>query len=295
MMRSSRLRIILAGCLLAFTAVFGGQLHAFTLFPIPEGVDAVAVVHNHSGIALEDFILKNPFVGKMELENYQNFLKATSMNPLRDISAFQAMVKFTEPQPEALLAISGQFDSEKITATMKLMGQEKVTEEKVGDMTVLVVKGGNVGFCFLEKSLAIGGSMGLLKGFIEARKTSASDPDFAPLVSQFNEKAYFTVMAAGPGLFEKIKKEPRHPTKPIELWMREYLIGDFSPKTVFGNLLDDKLEFVMTYDRAEAKDLKIHFLIEHSDAKLRIQTILAELLKALPDLKKKAAPSSTDG
>ncbi len=106
---------------------------ALTLQPIPEGMDVVVSIANHSDLPLQDLVTNNPMVPPPARDMFENFLKAVSFNPLTDITALQFLGAIEKKQ--MVVVASGKFDTEKIMAQIKLVGEQKFEPAQGGGQT----------------------------------------------------------------------------------------------------------------------------------------------------------------
>ncbi|NLI76438.1 MAG: hypothetical protein GX442_08355 [Candidatus Riflebacteria bacterium] len=258
---------------------------------IPEGIDVVVILANHTNLPLQDLVDKNPLIPPPAKDMFSNFTKAVSFNPLTDISGIQAMLDIDGKA--GLVVASGKFDVEKITAQVKLAGTDKVTPTQFGTVQGLVAKDGKAAMCLPDASTFVGGTPDLVGKYVEAAAARTPNEAYAPLLAKASDKAYVTVMAAGDSLGklilekfqEKANKRELPPQKAIlRDWAQKYFLFEFTGKSLLAQQADNHFELWLTYDRPEAKDCVYHLLSENTDARFRIDTAFQEFIKVLSTL-----------
>ena len=297
-----RLSFFLAAFFVFSFAVLG---QANALQVIPDGIDIVLAVSNHASLPLQDLVTNNPMIPSKNKEMFGNFVKAVSFNPLSDITSIQVMGQIANKA--VLIVATGKFDSEKLMAQLKLVGENKMESSKINDLPAIVSKDGKDALCFLDASTVVAGTPDLLKVFLAANTGKKSSDAYAPLLAKASDKAYFTVMASGNALGkailtaieEKAQKRQLPPGKEaLRGWCHKYFLSDITGKSLFAQQLDDKFELWATYDRSDSKDCTYHFLSENTDPHFRIDNAFKELLKtlaALPAPVEKDKMPATDG
>jgi len=279
--------------------VFAGAGFAVQFDPIPEGINIVVLVKNHSNLPLASLLEKAP-LPKEAKDKIDALINETAFNPLRDVAQVQVMVKKAEERrnDEVVIVLTGKFDKEKIPAFLKKINLP-IDETKIGEQPYWVSKDGKGGLVIFDSEKAALGKPEAVKGFIETRAGKAPSAAFDSLKSMTNEKAYVTLLVGGAEFLKnemaknKEKRERRrkanddmpHARNQVRTWLEDYLTGDVAPQGLFANILDDKIEAKLLYDRGESKGNFAHLLIEISDPKIKIDAIFQEFLKILPELK----------
>lgn len=274
----------------------------FALEPVPAGMHLVLVVHNHAGLKLSELVEANPMLPPAGKELFGNFVKATSFNPLTDVQAVQVMVRLVDLKPHPVVAATGRFEVDKLTAQIKLLGNQEIVEAKVGPHTVLKDRRGQAALCFVSNALVVAGVPTLVDEFLAARQTRPDNGELAPLLAKFNPKAYVTLMVAGADLFKEAlaKGEEKRAARgrkrnAAEEWLYQYLTGDFTGHSLYAHLLDDRVEAWLTYDRGANQNVTIHLLAENTDPKLHLADFFAAVVKMLPTLPAQPGHGSAGG
>lgn len=293
MLQRSRIALFLVGLsLITFAA--GGP--AFGLQLIPDGIDVVVAINNHSSLPLQDLISNNPMVPAQGKEIFQNFVKAVSFNPVTDISSIQLMVQIGNKA--GVVVATGKFDTEKLLAQLKLVGEKNLDSSKINELPAIVTKDGKAALCFPDATTVVAGTPDLVKAYLAAAADKKANAAYTPLLAKASDKAYFTILAAGDTLGKailaaieaKAQKRQLPPAKEaLRAWCHKFFLGDITGKSLFAQQLDDKFELWLTYDHAAAKDCTYHFLSETTDPNYRIDNAFREFLKALATVPAPAA------
>lgn len=274
---------------LVFSAVSGSTME---MAPIPDGADIVIVVNNHSGLPLHDLLAVAPIPAPVR-DKMQEFFSQTSFNPLKDIRHVQLMVKKGETKREdnAVFVLSGSFNQAKIMEFVKGKFGQGFAEEKVGSYNLLSSKDGKGGLCFLSDARVALGSLPAVRVFLDAAAGTGLSREYDELKGMAHEKAYVALMVGGRSfLATEMKKNSERrqarlersqkPHAQMMKQMSEYIAGDATPKGIFAQLLENRLEARIMYERDGAAS-SVQAEIEVKDARITVEKLFAEVLKAL--------------
>ncbi len=302
-------KIMLACVLFALVSVFPGL--ALELEPIPAGADIVVFVNNHSGLPLGDLLTSAP-LPEMAKQKIDEFIAATSFNPLKDISRIQAMIKkgATKREDNAVIVLSGAFNKEKIVGFIKEKTGKELSEEKLGEYNVFKSPDGKGGLCFVDSGRVAFGTFAALSVYLEARGGKELSKDFDELVKNFDDKAYAGLMVSGSEYLQQEIEKSRERRQarmerlgrgpnPVAAWLETYLNEGVEPQGIFAQLQNNRLEGKIFYNRADSKGLFAHAVFEVNDPKLTIEKMFGEFIKALgtmpaPEPKEKAPAKAPD-
>lgn len=269
-------------------------VQALELEPIPEGADIVVVIDNHSGLPLHNILAAAP-IPEMAREKMNEFFSATSFNPLKDIRRVQLMVKkgASKKEDNAVAVLSGSFNPAKLQEFIRSKLGQGVDEEKSGDLTIFTAKDGKVALCLIDGSKAAIGTPPALKVFLDARSGSGLSQEYAELKKLLHEKPYAALMIGGKEFLKKemaknrekrkARLERRADRNPVGKMLEEYLTEGVEPVGVFAQLLDNRIEAKIFYDRNGNKN-SLNAMVEIIDPKITIDKLFGEILKALPEM-----------
>lgn len=301
-------RKIMLACVL-FALVSGFPALALELEPIPAGANIVAFVNNHAGLPLGDLLTSAP-IPDMAKQKLNEFMTATSFNPLKDIAKIQAMVKkgATKREDNAVIVLSGSFNKDKIMGFIKEKIGKEISKEKLGEYSVFKSPDGKGGLCFVDSGRVAFGTFAALSVYLEARGGKEISKDFDELLKNFDDKAYAGLMVGGAEYLkgEMTKRNERRQARmeklgrgpnPVAAWLENYLSEGVEPQGVFAQVQNNRVEGKIFYNRADSKGLFVHAAVELNDPKLTIEKMFGEFVKALgtlptPEPGEKAPPKN---
>ncbi len=287
-------KILLSGLLIS--GLFLAPAMAVEMEPIPAGADIVVYVNNHSNLPLGDLLTVAP-LPPMAKQKIDEFMAATSFNPFKDISRFQAMIKkgVRRSEDKAVMVFSGSFNKDKILGFIKEKLGKEFAEEKLGELTLYKSNDEKGGLCFINNSKVALGSMEALKVFLEALNGKEVSSDYDELKKLVDDKAYAAVMVGGKEFLKneveksrerrqaRMEKMPRGPN-PVAKWLDAYLSDGTEAQGIFGQLLNNKVEGKIIYSRGETRNNFIQGSFEVNDPKISIEKMFAEFLKVVAEL-----------
>lgn len=281
---------------LLFLAVSFVPAFAANLEPIPEGADIVVFVNNHANLPLGNLLSAGPLPPPVK-QKIEEFFAATSFNPLKDITRVQLMVKkgASKREDNAVFVLSGTFNKDKIMAFIKDKLGQAVDEEKYGTATLYKAKDEKGGLCFLDNSKVALGTLPAVKTFIDAAAGKDLSDDYTALTPLVGEKAYAVLMIGGKEMLAKEmaknaekraarREKMNRPAHPVAQWLENYLTEGTEPQGIFAQLLDNKFEVKVFYNRGDVKNNTAQASVEINDPKLTISKMFGELLTVLAEL-----------
>lgn len=285
-------KILLSGLLLF--VLFLNPAMAVELEPIPSGADIVLLVNNHSNLPLGELLKAAP-LPPVARQNIDEFMTATSFNPLKDVSRVQAMIKkgATRREDNAVVVLSGSFNQEKIMGFIKEKLAKEISEEKCGELTIYKPNDGKGGLCFVNNSKVAFGNLAALKVYLEALTGKEVSQDYDHFKAMLGEQVYAAVMVGGKEYLKKEmeKHKERHQARiekrgpnPVAKWLEAYLSDGVEPQGIFVQLLNSKIEAKIIYNRADTKNNVIHGSFEINDPKINIDKMFGEFLKVISEL-----------
>jgi len=285
-------KILLSGLLLF--VLFLNPAMAVELEPIPSGADIVLLVNNHSNLPLGELLKAAP-LPPVARQKIDEFMTATSFNPLKDVSRVQAMIKkgATRREDNAVMVLSGSFNREKIMGFIKEKLTKEIAEEKSGELTIYKSNDEKGGLCFVDNSKVAFGNLAALKVYLEALAGKEVSKDFDEFKALLGEQVYAAVMVGGKEYLKKEmgKHQERHRARmekrgnnPVVKWLDAYLSDGVEPQGLFVQLLNNKIEARIIYNRAETKNNVVKGSFEINDPKITIEKMFGEFLKVISDL-----------
>ncbi len=266
------------------------------LEPIPAGADIVVFINNHSALPLGD-LLKSAPLPPMARQRIDEFMAATAFNPLKDISRIQAMVKkgATKREDNAVAVLSGSFNRDKIIGFIKEKTGREIAEEKNGDLTIFKASDGKAGLCFIDDSKVAFGTLAALTVYLDARNGKDASTEYEGFKQMLNDKAYAAVMVGGREFLknemekgrqrrqERMEKFHRMPN-PVAKWLDAYVSDGVEPQGIFAQVLNNRAEIKLLYNRGEVTGNNVQASIEINDPKLTIDKMFGELLTVIAEL-----------
>lgn len=293
--RGTMIRNLIVSCLLC-SILFVMPAWSAELEPIPVGADIVVFVNNHSALPLGD-LLKTAPLPPMARQKIDEFMTATAFNPLKDISRIQAMIKkgATKRDDNAVVVLSGTFNRDKIMSFIKEKTGKEIAEEKAGDMTIFRSNDGKAGLCFIDETKVAFGTLAALTVYLDARSGKEVSTEYDGFKQMLNDKAYAAVMVGGREFLknemekgrqrrqERMEKFNRMPN-PVAKWLDTYVSEGVEPQGIFAQVLNNRAEIKLLYNRGEVSGNNVQASIEINDPKLTIDKMFGELLKVIAEL-----------
>ncbi|HNX74942.1 MAG TPA: hypothetical protein PLM07_01095 [Candidatus Rifleibacterium sp.] len=286
---------ILFTCVLFSLAFFMPSLAA-ELEPIPSGANIVVFVNNHGGLPLGELLKAAP-LPPMARQKIDEFMNATAFNPLKDIARIQAMIKkgASKREDNAVVVLTGAFNKDKIMGFIKEKTGKEIAEEKSGDMSIFKTPDSKAGLCFIDNSRVAFGTMAALNVYLEARNGKEISTDYDQFKKMLNDKAYVVVMVGGQEFLKnqmqkgrerrlaRLEKMNRMPN-PVAKWFDTYVNEGVEPQGIFAQVLNDRVEAKIFYNRGESQGNNLQASIEINDPMLTIEKMFGEFLKVVGQL-----------
>ncbi len=161
-----------------------------------------------------DLLKENHYGGKHNSKDYEEFIKATGIDPEEDVKeAYFALVpRLDEHEANGLVVLRGNFDVDKIRDFIKKKDEKnEVKTENYRDYQLFIPGDKKFGFAFADKHFLVGGNLRLAKAWLDkkdGRDTSTSDlAALRASIQQVKYKDGMWMVVSTKSLMERLMKK----------------------------------------------------------------------------------------
>jgi len=128
-----------------------------------------------------DLLKENHYRRKHNSKDYDEFIKATGIDPEKDVKEayFALAPRLNDHEANGLVVLHGNFDVEKIRAFIRNKDEKKeVKTENYGQYQLFIPGEKKFGFAFADEHFLVGGNLQLVKAWLDrkdGKDTSTSD------------------------------------------------------------------------------------------------------------------------